>query len=68
MTNVCSRSIRLMYATGPDIVCGKNSYDHVRVKNCIFDDDSQGVEEKISKGRKTLNAATGLGIRKNGVI
>ena len=25
------------------------------------------MEEKISKGRKTLNASTGLGVRKNGL-
>ena len=33
----------------------------------IFNDSTLRVEEKISKGRKTLNASTGLGIRKNGL-
>ena len=33
----------------------------------IFNDSSARFEEKISKGRKTLNASTGLGIRKNGL-
>ena len=40
----------------------KCTYDHVGVKACLFRED-----EKISKGRKTLNAASGLGIRKNGL-
>ena len=61
--NVGNRHFKL----GPDVVCEKSSYDHVGVKNCIFDDDCHSVEEKISKGRKTLNASTGLGIRKNGI-
>ena len=33
----------------------------------LFKDNSSRVEEKISKGRKTLNASTGLGIRRNGL-
>ena len=34
---------------------------------CLFIDNTSRIEEKISKGRKTLNASTGLGIRKNGL-
>ena len=33
----------------------------------IFGDCTERVEEKISKGRKTLNASTGQGIRRNGL-
>ena len=33
----------------------------------IFGDSTARVEEKISKGRKTLNASSGLGLRKNGL-
>ena len=32
-----------------------------------FRDSTDRMEEKISKGRKALNASTGLGIRKNGL-
>ena len=32
----------------------------------IFPDNTSRVEEKISKGRKTLNASSGMGFRKNG--
>ena len=33
----------------------------------ILPDDTSRVEEKISKGRKTLNASSGMGFRKNGL-
>ena len=33
----------------------------------LFADDPSRIEEKIKKGRKTLNASSGLGIRKNGL-
>ena len=42
-------------------------YDHVGVKTSVFVDDVSGVEERVSKARTTFNAATGLGIRKNGL-
>ena len=45
----------------------RETYDHVGAKMGIFNDITVRVEEKISKGRKTLNASTGLGIRKNGL-
>ena len=45
----------------------KSHYDHVGIKHCIFDNDSQTVDEKISKGRKTLNASTGLGVKRKGL-
>ena len=45
----------------------KDTYDHVGVKMRLFPDDSSRVEEKISKGRKTLNASSGMGFRKTGL-
>ena len=45
----------------------KSHYDHVGIKHCIFDNDSLTVDEKISKGRKTLNASTGLGVKRKGL-
>ena len=33
----------------------------------VLNDDTTRVEEKIFKGRKTLNASSGLGIRKKGL-
>ena len=45
----------------------KEHYDHVGVKACIYEDNSFLVEDKISKGKKTLNASTSLGIRRGGL-
>ena len=56
-----------VFRLGREIVKEKGSYDHVGVKMNIFEDCTSRVEEKISKGRKTLNTSTGLGIRKNGL-
>ena len=55
------------FKLGKEKVKEKETYDHVGVKMNIFEGDTLRVEEKISKGRKTLNASTGLGIRKNGL-
>ena len=56
-----------VFKLGTEKVKEKETYDHVGVKMSIFEGDTLRVEEKISKGRKTLNASTGLGIRKNGL-
>ena len=45
----------------------REEYDHVGVKACLFQEGNSRVEEKISKGRRTLNAIAGLGIRQNGL-
>ena len=37
------------------------------VKACIYEDNGLLVEDKISKGKKTLNASTSLGIRRGGL-
>ena len=37
------------------------------IKACIFKEDNPRIEEKLCKGRSTLNAASGLEIRKNGL-
>ena len=43
------------------------SYDHVGVKNCLFDDYMPRTEERVSKGRRAFHAITNVGIKKNGV-
>ena len=63
MNNSKYRAFRL----GSDGVKEKVTYDHVGVKMRIFSGNVTRVEEKISKGRKTLNASSGLGLRKNGL-
>ena len=56
-----------IFSLGGNKIPEKEHYDHVGIKACIYENDSTLVNEKISKGRKTLNAATGLGVRRNGL-
>ena len=62
-----NNSIYRTFRLGRDAVKEKVIYDHVGVKMRISPDNVSRVEEKISKGRKTLNASSGLGLRKNGL-
>ena len=43
-------------------------FDDVGVKACVLAGDNERVDEKIEKARRTLNAASGLGIRKKRLI
>ena len=61
--NVVNRILRI----GNERVKEREEYDHVGVKSCLFHDDNSRVEERISKGRRALDATSGLGIRRNGL-
>ena len=63
LQNSKNRSFRL----GPDMVKEKTNYDHVGLNVSIFTGDEYGIVERLSKARRTLNALTGLGIRKCGL-
>ena len=52
---------------GNERVEERENYDHLGVRACIFEDDLSGIEERLSKGRRALNAISGLGIRRNGL-
>ena len=55
------------FKLGKEKVYEKLEYDHVGVKACTLTNDNSRVEEKIGKGRRVLNATSGLGIRKCGI-
>ena len=55
------------FKLGNEKVNERREYDHVGVKACTISTDNERVEEKIGKGRRALNAASGLGIRKCGI-
>ena len=55
------------FKLGREKVVERVEYDHVGVKACTLVNDNSRVEEKIGKGRKVLNASSGLGIRKSGL-
>ena len=61
-----ARKLR-MFKLGGKRVNERMEYDHVGVKACTLSDDNERVDEKISKDRRVLNAASGLGIRNCGI-
>ena len=60
-------SIDRIFKLGPNKVKERSNYDHVGIRNTIFDDDVSGIEERISKGRRTFNSLSGIGIRRGGI-
>ena len=42
-------------------------YDHVGIKNCLFDNTMPRTMDRISRGRRAFNAVASLGIKKNGI-
>ena len=55
------------YRLGKDVIKESISYDHLGLKNNCLRDNTERLKEKISKGRKALNAAAGLGLRPGGL-
>ena len=55
------------FSLGRERVKERVSYDHVGVRACIEHDNEDRVKDKISSGRRALNAASSLGIRKKGL-
>ena len=55
------------FRLGESIVSERMNYDHVGIQTSVNINDISRIEVRISKARKTLNAATGLGIRRNGL-
>ena len=56
-----------VFKLGPQKVPEKVSYDHVGIKNCLFGDYTERVEERISKGRRCFNALCSIGIKRSGI-
>ena len=54
------------FKLGDNRVLGRQSYDHVGIKACIYENNDK-VSAKICKGRRAFNACSGVGIRKNGL-
>ena len=55
-----------VFKLGKGRIKERDEFNHVGVKACLNPEGNSRVEEKISKGRRTLNATAGLGIRRNG--
>ena len=52
---------------GSDKVKESTEYDHVGIKNCLFNNFMPRTEDRIRKGRRAFNAITCVGIRKRGL-
>ena len=42
-------------------------YDHLGIKNCLFQNSMPRTEDRISSGRRAFNAVTSIGIHKKGI-
>ena len=56
-----------IFILGQDQIKEQTTYDHLGLKNSTGTSSSERTEEKIRKGRKTLNAAAGLGLKPGGL-
>ena len=55
------------YKLGNDPIKETNSYDHLGLKNNCLRQNRERITEKISKGRRALNAASGIGLKPGGL-
>ena len=55
------------YHLGQDEVKVTNKYEHIGVINCLFGNYTARTEDRISRGRRTFNAVTSIGIKSKGV-
>ena len=56
-----------VFKLGSNKVKERINYDHVGIRNTIFESDTSGIVERISKGRRAFNSVAGIGIRKGGI-
>ena len=64
--NKCNSQHRY-YRLGNDIIKESTNYDHLGLKNNCLRDNVERTKDKISKGRRALNAAAGLGLKPGGL-
>ena len=55
------------FQLGSEKVKERIEYDHVGIKNCLFNNSTPRTEDRISRGRRAFNAISSIGIKKNGV-
>ena len=55
------------FMLGRDKVKEPVEYDHVGVKNCLFNDFKPRLEDRLSRGRRSFNAILSSGIKKKGL-
>ena len=55
------------FMLGKDKVSETEVYDHVGVRNCLFNDYKPRTEDRVSRGQRAFNAILNSGIRKKGL-
>ena len=55
------------FRPGGEKVKETTEYDHVGLKSCTGGSYLNRTKEKMKKGRKTLNAASGIGLKRGGL-
>ena len=55
------------FSLGGTKVKEKESYEHLGVVSTVHEDDSSRVRDRLSKARKVLNMASGIGIKRKGL-
>ena len=55
------------FKLGCDKVSERVHYINVGIRASISEDDTSGLEERVSKAKRTLNAISGLGVRRCGI-
>ena len=60
-------AVNRRFMLGPAKVREVTEYDHVGVKTSIFPGNPTGIEDRVGKARRALNAISGLSIRKRGL-
>ena len=58
---------RRFFMLWDDRVREKLSYEHMGVVCCLSEDDVSGIEKRLTKAQRALNAVSGLEIRRNGL-
>ena len=56
-----------IFKLGQSKVAERIEYEYVGIRAHIFQDNASGIEECSTKAERSLNAASGLGIRRNGL-
>ena len=55
------------FSLGGEKVPERSEYDHVGIKNCLFNDNMPRTLERVSKAGRAFNAVAALGIKKGGI-
>ena len=61
-SSIVGKAWRLLY-----LIPEKVEYDHVGLKDCLFNNSMPSTEDRISRGHRAFNAVAGIGIRRKGI-